>query len=143
MLHGKSKSHNNICENSDKSDHAFLSLSSLFKSESAAPHDHLQTTTDQNRQHLVSVGDLSASVLFIVEEKTTADGVVIETNTETVAAGRGQFYLRVLLMPKFWMITLSLVVYAFGFSVVYQAVPALGLEEGGTTHGVISSNILI
>ena len=83
---------------------------------------------DKHHKHLVSAGDLSGSVYF-VEEKMNNE-VVKVTETEAATADRDHLNIRVLLLPKFWMVGLSLFVYALGTSIVYQGVPALGFEEG-------------
>ena len=82
----------------------------------------------KHHEHLVSAGDLSGSVYF-VEEKMNNE-VVKVMETEAATADRDHLNIRVLLLPKFWMVGLSLFVYALGTSIVYQGVPALGFEEG-------------
>lgn len=74
------------------------------------------------------MGDLAGSAFFLEEKHD--DGTVAVTKIETAASRRDQFSMRVLRLPKFWMIALSLFVYAMGTAVVYSGIPSLGKEQG-------------
>lgn len=87
----------------------------------------LDPGTRRTSQHLVSVGDLAGSVYFL--EHKSEKGIVAVSKTRAVTATKESIHFRVLTLPKFWMIGMSLFVYALGTSVIYQGVPALALEE--------------
>ena len=64
------------------------------------------------------------------EKDTESTESVTQADTKADDSGRGHFNLRVLLLPKFWLIGVAIFVYANGFSLAFQAVPALGHETG-------------
>ena len=64
------------------------------------------------------------------EKDTESTESVTQADTKADDSSRGHFNLRVLLLPKFWLIGVAIFVYANRFSLAFQAVPALGHETG-------------
>ncbi|XP_067951518.1 monocarboxylate transporter 12-like [Watersipora subatra] len=85
-----------------------------------------QVNTISDSQLFKSIGDVAGSAIFI------------PTNTQKVAISsldqeeysKEKFNWRVILLPKFLIVVISVCLYAFGMATVYSAIAGLGKELG-------------
>ena len=85
--------------------------------------------------HIVSVGDLAGSVMFIDEAKEGTTTKTKQKNSHSISVDqenteKQRFDWRILLMPKLHMFCFSMVVFSMANAVIYATLPSLGKERG-------------
>ena len=87
-------------------------------------HLAIRSSTQETKSaSLLSIGDLSGSI-YLENKAGEEKSVVIQKKDQE------KMNLRVLLMPKFLTLAISIFMYTLGTSVVYGLLPSLGKECG-------------
>lgn len=81
----------------------------------------LSTKKTSEDLHVQSTGNIFGSVTFL------SSAVSIP---EASASSKQKFNWRVILLPKFWIVALSICSYAFGVSTAFQGIANIGKESG-------------
>ena len=105
----------------------FVSQTTVDKYQRQLDNNHLlipsSTFETKSASSMLSVGNLSGSVYF--ENKEGEEKTVFSRKKD-----RERMNLRVLLMPKFLTLAISIFIYTLGTTVVYGLLPSLGKECG-------------
>lgn len=95
---------------------------------------NINTDRQSRTAHIVSVGDLAGSVMFIDRDDDNKNNNTSQDKPESASLQQGEakqrFDWRILLMPKLLMFCLSIVVFSMANAVIYATLPSLGKERG-------------
>ena len=105
------------------------------KQNNAEEHVLSDSRIGHTEPHIVSVGDLTGSVMFIDEAKEGTTTQTKQTNSHSISVDqknteKQRFDWRILLMPKLHMFCFSMVVFSMANAVIYATLPSLGKERG-------------